>query len=103
MDHRELDDRSLFLAHQIAARLRQRPELWAHPRANIERWGDSPAKDIRFSREMMTRPAEEILAAYTEDSEEGRRIRQSAPFAGVLSPKERIALFKRFRDDPSAA
>lgn len=36
------------------------------------------------------------LGALIEESERGRRLRQSNPFAGVLTPQERTAIFAEY-------
>ena len=36
------------------------------------------------------------LAVLTENSERGRRLRQSSPFAGVLTPQERNTIFVEY-------
>jgi len=103
MDHAVIDERSLFLAHHIAARLRQRPVLWKRARANVALWGDSPEHGVRVWRNLIELPPEDILRIYTEDSEKGRQIRQSAPFAGVLDPSERTRLFRQFGNAKSGS
>jgi hypothetical protein len=45
----------------------------------------------------MSRPWSEIAAIMTEPSEEGARLRQSSPFAGVLSATERRRIYEAFR------
>jgi hypothetical protein len=32
----------------------------------------------------------------TEDSHEGQRLRQSSPFSGILSQRERLEIFRRY-------
>jgi hypothetical protein len=74
--------------------LRARPELLEIPRANLSRWrernADSPSL-LRCYAEwesILTRPLEQICALLVAETEEGQRLRQNSPFAGVLSPAE---------------
>ena len=43
----------------------------------------------------------EILEILTQNSDEGQRLRQSTPFSGVLSQKERLDIFRRY--EPTGA
>jgi hypothetical protein len=83
--------------HQaIAAKIRAQPELRAVAVENIVRWtarNDYPASVLRALqqwRELLTStPLEQLLAALTDPSERGHRIRQNTPFAGLLTAEER--------------
>jgi len=37
-----------------------------------------------------------VLGILTEDSDEGQRLRQSSPFSGILSQRERLEVFRRY-------
>ena len=94
VNHSGIDEISLALARRVAERLRGRPELLEIARANISRWqrrnADSPSL-LRCYAEweiILTRPLEEICALLVAHTEEGQRLRQNSPFAGVLSPVE---------------
>lgn len=94
MNHSGIDDVSLSLARRVAQRLRARPELLEIARTNLCRWrrrnADSPSL-LRCYAEweaILARPLEKILALLVSDTEEGQRLRQNSPFAGVLSPSE---------------
>jgi hypothetical protein len=39
---------------------------------------------------------EEIKKILLDPSEEGKRLRQNSPFCGILTPKERWSIYKRF-------
>jgi hypothetical protein len=74
--------------------------LAAHPewielaKSNLDRWSrlnsDAPALLASYQewREILQRPVEEIIATLIATTDEGQRLRQNSPFAGVLSPKE---------------
>ena len=38
----------------------------------------------------------EVLEILIEDSDEGQRLRQSSPFSGILSQRERLEVFRRY-------
>jgi len=46
---------------------------------------------------LLKKPWPELAAAITELSESGARLRQSSPFAGVLTPAERRRVYEAFR------
>jgi hypothetical protein len=45
---------------------------------------------------MLARPLPELLDLLVEDSERMAAMRQATPFAGVLDPAERWAIYARF-------
>ena len=51
-------------------------------------------------QELLARPIEVLLPLLVEDSERMAALRQATPFAGVLSPQERWAIYARF--EPSS-
>lgn len=94
VDHSGIDQVSLSIARRVAERLRARPELLEVARANLSRWqqrnADSPAL-LRCYAEwdaILNRPLEEICVLLVAETQEGQRLRQSSPFAGVLAPAE---------------
>lgn len=108
--HQEIDERSVALHAAVAARLRENPELMQVARENLERWtrnlqeGD-PARfaiaEWRALIESLT--LEEICALLEERSEEANRLRQNAPFAGVLQAREVWEIKRRFYCDKGRA
>ena len=46
-------------------------------------------------------PLERVLELLTSAEEEARRLRQSSPFCGILTPEERLAIFKEYESIPS--
>ena len=94
MNHSGINRVSLELARRVAERLRASPDLLEIARANLSRWqernADSPAL-LRCYAEwesILTRPLEQICALLVAETEEGQRLRQNSPFAGVLSAAE---------------
>ena len=94
MRHDTHDLVSLDLAARIAAGLHRHPEWIEIARSNLNRWmqlnADAPGLLRCYEEwlELLKQPIEEICTALTAASDEGQRLRQNSPFAGVLSPSE---------------
>ena len=94
MSHSVQDEASLEMGRRVAARLRENPELLQIARANLANWSrrnaDTPSL-LRCYQEwqaLLELPLLRVCELLTAETEEGQRLRQSSPFAGVLSPKE---------------
>jgi len=77
----------------------------SHARGTCRRWlmdyGPDPSVE-EWSR-ILERSWSEIRQVLLDESEEGKRLRQNSPFAGVLSPRQRWDIYRRFRDESHAA
>jgi hypothetical protein len=99
--HRLLEARSLAMHAVIARKIARDPALLGIARRNIERWS-AQRKDrtpgwLNEWQELLKRPWPQVAALITEPSERGARLRQSSPFAGVLTPQERWRIHEAFR------
>lgn len=97
------------MGRMVAARLCQRPELLGVARENLDRWtrrnAEAPSLLRCYSewQRILERPLNEICDLLSSDTEEGRRLRQNSPFAGVLNPREVWKLKQQFRHATAAA
>jgi len=104
--HHRIDQRSLALHRAIAEKLRADPALVEVARDNLNRWALQNGRSQPYWdtwRALLSRPIEELLALIVEESERMTALRQASPFAGILSPAERWAIYARFesaRVDP---
>ena len=85
----------------IAGKLAARPELLAIAFDNIQRWephsgGSRPYLDAW--REILAQPVEEIARTIVDEGERMTAMRQNSPFAGVLTPRERWAIYRTFEE-----
>jgi hypothetical protein len=96
------------MAHRIAAELPQHPEWIELARENLRRWSSRNRESPGLLRcyeewaEILRRPPEEVRAVPTAETDEGQRLRQNSPFAGVLSPQEVWEIKRRHHDLSSA-
>jgi hypothetical protein len=100
-DHRLLDARSLAMHATIAEKVALNPALLDIARSNLDRWeaqrpGNRPRWLVEW-RSLLERPWSEVAAAMTDLTDEAARLRQSSPFAGVLTPEERRRIRDAFR------
>ena len=92
--HEWIDRRSLALHAAVAEKLAAQPQLLDVARANIARWRKTgPAPALCEWEDLIERmPLPRLLEILRSPSEPARRLRQSSPFAGVLSPEEHQAI-----------
>ncbi|NND65776.1 MAG: hypothetical protein HKM24_07410 [Gammaproteobacteria bacterium] len=99
-DHCLLDARSLALHCKIAQKISQDPTLINQAKANLERWAQRypNAQPKYFSqwKNILNRSWEDVAAFITSLSEEATQLRQSSPFAGILTTKERKKIYDAF-------
>jgi hypothetical protein len=100
-DHRRLDMRSLAMHTLIARKIARNPELLDVALDNLKRWRKrwgrgTPDWHIEWQT-ILQRPWREIAALITDSGALATRLRQSSPFAGVLSPAERKRIYDAFR------
>ncbi len=96
--HEWIDQRSLALHEAVADKLEAQPQLLDVARANLQRWlADSPAAALREWQTLLDgTPLPRLLALLRSSDEQATRLRQSSPFAGLLTPTERQAILSRY-------
>lgn len=96
--HRWIERRSLALHEAVAARLEAQPELMYVARANLNRWlKERPVAALREWQALLDRASvSEIAALLRSPDETAARLRQSSPFAGLLNPRERLAILNLY-------
>ncbi len=106
-DHHRIDERSRAFGHAIAARLSEHPELINDARATLARWLTtcSPRSQSTLMEWMtaLDGPTDGVIALLTEVNERAVRLRQSNPFAGLLSNRERNAILQAFQSHDASS
>jgi hypothetical protein len=99
--HRLLEARSLAMHAVIARKIERDPKLLQIARSNVERWNTKRETDaptwMKEWREILNQPWQNVAAFITEPSENAARLRQSSPFAGILTNQERWRIYEAFR------
>lgn len=98
--HAAIDRRSLALGQAVAARLCDDPSLIVRGQVTVSRWMQTCSPQVRPAlqewQSLLQQPLSQVVGMLTGTDERAIRLRQSNPFAGVLSPRERTAIMKEF-------
>lgn len=103
MTHSHLDHRSLMMHRIIAERLRLNPAMLEVARGNMARWNCPERGWWREWLAILQRPLEDILKVLEREDEDACRLRQSSPFAGILTPQEVWEIKRQFKEQHEAA
>jgi hypothetical protein len=98
-DHSRLDERSLAMHHLIAAKVQADPALLDKARENVRRWrgrDGSPNLALAEWEQILNSPVNQVVQFLAERSERATRLRQSSPFAGILSEAERRTIYESY-------
>lgn len=99
-NHQKIDLRSRALALAVAEELRRQPDLVEVARRNVSTWMKTSSSGIRSTLEewndALKGSTEQVIELLTGEEERAVRLRQSNPFAGVLSSKQRTEILNRF-------
>jgi hypothetical protein len=99
-DHRLIDERSLAFGRAIATRLPEHPEFVEHARGTLGRWMGTASSRVQPVLDewlgILNGPFEGVISVLTSTDERTTRLRQSNPFAGLLSQTERNAILQQF-------
>lgn len=99
--HTDIDRRSLALARLIAARIDADPSRQGLERARqvCARWlSQDDTAAVREWARIVAGPWEDVRLVLLDDSDRGQRLRQSSPFCGILTPRERWQAYREFGD-----
>ena len=97
-DHNRVDARSLAMHKVIAEKLMQNPKLLQRAKDNIKRWRRQGVEVSAFTEweNIIDGGLNNVIRIMTADTEDGARLRQSAPFTGILTLKERKNIYESF-------
>lgn len=98
-DHLRIDERSLAMHRLIARKVRANPALLEEARANLRRaraTEGSPSLTLAEWGEILDGDPERVAEFLEDRSERATRLRQSSPFAGILTEEERTAIYESY-------
>ena len=100
--HKKLEERSLALHREIAQRIRKNPDLLTRVRERLSKDIGSGRFSVSLTDAMQewleilrSHSVEQVLELLVDDSENARRLRQSTPFAGILTQEERRRILEK--------
>jgi hypothetical protein len=98
LSHQWLDLMNLRMCRRIASKIRRNPDLMRIPKQNLRRWrrklGYSAPAHREWEMILKQNPTPLVLKILTQDNDEGQRLRQSDPFVGILTERERLAFLE---------
>ncbi len=100
--HQEIDKRSLVLAQAVADRIDRDPqrEGLRLARENCAHWLERNASPAIIEWQLLLgQEWESVRRVLLDKGELGQRLRQSSPFCGILTPRERWDIYRRFSDE----
>lgn len=104
--HQEIDERSLALHCLVAEKIRRDPALFDRAKGTLSRWRATVCSASQPYLEewerLMSQGVEACLAVAVEDSPRATALRQSSPFAGVLTNQERFSFLKKWNREHEA-
>ncbi len=99
--HQEIDERSLAMHRLVTEKIRNDPALFDKAKMTIARWRTTVCANsqpyLEEWEKLMNQGMEACLIVAVEDSERARALRQSSPFAGILSNEERLTFLKTWQ------
>ena len=99
--HQEIDERSLAMAREIVEKIDADPERRGLGRARqvCRRWNSRrPSPAVSEWLAILEKPWSEIRSILLDEGERGKRLRQSSPFTGILSNRERWRIYREHQE-----
>jgi hypothetical protein len=98
LTHAQIEERSILLHRVIAHRVSENPAFLEVARANLRRWVGRDGERLYWTEweKLLKGPLDDILAFMVSPSEKARRLRQSSPFCGILTSRERWKIYESF-------
>ena len=101
--HQWIDARDLEMARLIANKIRRNPALLQEAVATLRHWKRRlrpiPEAVLEWDAIFRQHSRERILEIFTQDNDEGQRLRQSDPFCGILTEAERGRFLRDYEEE----
>jgi hypothetical protein len=104
-DHLRIEERSLALHHAVTEQIRKNPQLMEKVRERLHdrlrRYSAQgrvpPVALSAWETILESSSLNEILQFLVSPGEKARRLRQSSPFSGILTPQQRWKIYAAYR------
>lgn len=98
--HQEIDERSLEMAKLIVQKIDDDPTHNGLQRARntCQEWlsTEGMSSDVRIWDEILKGDWSKVREVLLDQTEYGKRLRQSSPFVGIISQEERRIIYKKY-------
>ncbi len=98
-DHSRVDERSLAMHRPVVEKVRAAPALLDMARKNLRRWQKTEGSlslTLAEGADILKSPANQVTEFLEERSERAARLRQSCPFAGILTDTEGRSIYESY-------
>ena len=100
--HQWVDARNLAMSRLIARKIRRNPKLFQEAVETLRHWKKInkpvPEAILEWDRILKKNSLARILEILTDKSEEGNRLRQSDPFSGILTYRQRMRFLDKYEE-----
>lgn len=93
---------NLEMSRRVASKIRRQPALFRHAVETLEHWKRvrRPNPGLReWERILRRNSVEKVLSILTQENEEGNRLRQTAPFCGIMSQRQSNRLYRQWCEE----
>ena len=91
---------NLEMSRLAARKIRREPALFGRAMKTLRQWKKirrpCPPALLEWERILRCNPPEKVLEIFTQANEEGNRLRQSAPFCGILTQRQTDRLYRQW-------
>ena len=100
LSHQWIDLVDLAMHRAIARKIRREPKLFRRAQRTLARWEKAkracPPPLREWKQILRDNEMSAVLRLITRADEEGNRLRSTAPFCGILTEREREAIWARY-------
>lgn len=91
------------MARLIAEMIRQEPRLLKRAQKTMQNWKKTlrpiPTAIMEWDEILRKNTTVKVLQLLTDEGELGNRLRQSDPFCGVLSERQRLEFLRKYEEE----
>ena len=101
--HQWVDAMNLEMSRRIARKIRREPALFGQAIETLKHWKKirrpAPLALLEWERILQRNSPEKVLVLFTQPTEDGNRLRQSAPFCGILTERQADRLYREWCEE----
>ena len=94
---------NLEMSRRVARKIQRHPALFRPALETLKHWQQvrrpNPPGLREWERILRRHSPEKVLALFTQENEEGNRLRQTAPFCGILTQRQTDRLYRQWCEE----